>query len=258
MSTKLTTYVNNHLDCQVRTLELDGEPWLVGKDVALTLGYKNPQKALRDHVDVEDRTVNETFTVNGTAATLINESGMYALVFGSQLPNAKEFKRWVTSEVLPAIRQTGCYQRPMTQAEILAGQAQLLVTMEKRQAEMEDLQEQHTQQLVAIGEAAAIGNDTNWRAECNHIIRSYAQRELDGDYREANLIVQNELEKRAHCRIHQRKRNMQTRMRTNGASDTKIKKLTNVNVIADDPRLTEIYIAICRELAISSACEPVA
>ena len=90
-------------------VEIDGESWLVGKDVADRLGYSNPQKAIRDHVDDEDRTVNESFTVNGTMVVLINESGLYSLVLGSKLPNAKKFKRWVTSEVLPAIRKHGGY-----------------------------------------------------------------------------------------------------------------------------------------------------
>ena len=93
----------------LRGVEIDGESWLVGKDVAERLGYSNPQKAIRDHVDDEDRTVNESFTVNGTMGALINESGLYSLVLGSKLPNAKKFKRWVTSEVLPAIRKHGGY-----------------------------------------------------------------------------------------------------------------------------------------------------
>ena len=93
----------------VRALEIEGAPWFVGKDVAEILGYSNPQKAIRDHVDEEDRTVNESFTVNGTMATLINESGLYSLVLSSKLPAAKAFKRWVTSEVLPTIRRHGLY-----------------------------------------------------------------------------------------------------------------------------------------------------
>ena len=93
----------------LRGVEIDGESWLVGKDVAERLGYSNPQKAIRDHVDDDDRTVNESFTVNGTMIVLINESGLYSLVLGSKLPNAKKFKRWVTSEVIPAIRKHGGY-----------------------------------------------------------------------------------------------------------------------------------------------------
>ena len=99
----------NFEDSTVRTLTINNEPFFVGKDVAMILEYTNPQKAIRDHVDEEDRTVNDSFTVNGTAATLINESGLYSLILGSKLPKAKEFKRWVTSEVLPSIRKHGLY-----------------------------------------------------------------------------------------------------------------------------------------------------
>ncbi|MCT7669009.1 MAG: BRO family protein, partial [Lactobacillus iners] len=94
---------------EVRALNIDDKPYFVGKDVADVLGYSNPQKAIRDHVDEEDKTVNESFTVNGTKAVLINESGLYSLILSSKMPNAKKFKRWVTSEVLPAIVHKGVY-----------------------------------------------------------------------------------------------------------------------------------------------------
>ena len=94
---------------EVRTVTIDNEPYFVGKDVAGILGYTNPQKALRDHIDEEDKTVNELFSVNGTKGVLINESGLYSLVLKSKLPQAKEFKRWVTSEVLPTIRKHGMF-----------------------------------------------------------------------------------------------------------------------------------------------------
>jgi prophage antirepressor-like protein len=112
----------NHPDFgEVRTVTINDEPWLVGKDVAQALGYQNPQKALRDHVDDDEKTVNESFTVNGTPAILINESGMYSLILSSKLPGAKEFKRWVTSEVLPSIRKHGAYMTPETlEAAILS------------------------------------------------------------------------------------------------------------------------------------------
>lgn len=108
---------------QVRTLTIDNEPYFVGKDVASILGYSNPQKAIRDHVDEEDKTLNELFTVNGTKGILINESGLYSLILSSKLPNAKKFKRWVTSEILPSIRKTGGYigtDENMSDEEIMA------------------------------------------------------------------------------------------------------------------------------------------
>lgn len=96
---------------EIRTVEIDSEPWFVGKDVAVVLGYSNPQKAVRDHIDDDDKTLNESFTVNGTQGVLINESGLYSLILSSKLPNAKAFKRWVTSEVLPSIRKHGLYAK---------------------------------------------------------------------------------------------------------------------------------------------------
>lgn len=94
---------------QVRTVTIDEEPYFVGRDLTNILQYSNGPKAIRDHVDDEDKTVNDSFTVNGTAPVLINESGLYSLILSSKLPQAHEFKRWVTSEVLPAIRKHGAY-----------------------------------------------------------------------------------------------------------------------------------------------------
>ena len=115
----LTVFENPEFGA-IRTVELDGEPWLVGKDVAEALGYTNPQKAVRDHVDEEDRTVNDSFTVNGTPITLINESGLYSLVLSSKLPTARKFRHWVTGEVLPAVRRHGAYLTGPALAEALA------------------------------------------------------------------------------------------------------------------------------------------
>ena len=94
----------------VRTMEINGEPYFVGKDVAEILGYANTSKALIDHVDDEDKLNNETLSSLGQrGGWLINESGLYSLILSSKLSNAKKFKRWVTSEILPAIRKTGSY-----------------------------------------------------------------------------------------------------------------------------------------------------
>lgn len=97
----------------VRTVEIDGEPWLVGKDVALALGYSNTKDALARHVDSEDKRGSRIPTPSGEQEmTIINESGLYSLVLSSKLPGAKKFRRWVTAEVLPSIRKTGGYNVP--------------------------------------------------------------------------------------------------------------------------------------------------
>ena len=99
---------NNDNFGNVRALLIDGDPWFVGKDVAKALGYKNGNRDVNRHVDNEDRKGYRIGT-HGSEATLINESGLYALIFGSKLDKAKQFKRWVTSELLPTLRKTGTY-----------------------------------------------------------------------------------------------------------------------------------------------------
>lgn len=102
----------------VRALTIDGEPWAVGKDVAAALGYKDPAKAISVHVDAEDKGVGDSPTPGGKqTVTIINESGLYSLILSSKLPTAKRFKRWVTSEVLPALRRTGRYEMPTPETE---------------------------------------------------------------------------------------------------------------------------------------------
>lgn len=114
----------NHPDFgQVRTVTINDEPWFVGKDVADVLGYSNSRKALADHVSEDDK--RDGVTIRDAIGreqnpVLINESGLYSLILSSKLPGAKEFKRWVTSEVLPSIRKHGAYMTPETlQAAIL-------------------------------------------------------------------------------------------------------------------------------------------
>ena len=110
---KLKVFKNEEFG-EVRSLLINNEPCFVGKDVALILGYSNPQKAIRDHIDEDDkRTERIVHPQGGTQDTvIINESGLYSLILSSKLPTAKKFKRWVTNEVLPSIRKYGVYQVP--------------------------------------------------------------------------------------------------------------------------------------------------
>lgn len=106
----------------VRTLVINNEPWFVGKDIAESLGYTATEKAIRTHIDGDDKGVTEMDTPGGKQkVVIINESGLYSLVLSSKLPSAKKFKRWVTSEVLPALRKTGQYQvKELSGQELMA------------------------------------------------------------------------------------------------------------------------------------------
>ena len=121
---------------QIRTCMVDGETYFVGKDVASALGYKNASKAMADHVDDEDKGVTKRYTLGGNQEmTIINESGLYSLILSSKLDSAKRFKRWVTSEVLPAIRQNGRYELQQQVFEVEEQNRAL----ESRNAYLEDI-----------------------------------------------------------------------------------------------------------------------
>lgn len=108
--TKITVFESPDFG-KIRTLNINDEPWFVGKDVASQLGYSDTNKAIAVHVDIEDKKLNDksSSSFGQRGATLINESGLYSLILGSKLPTAKKFKRWITSEVLPTLRKTGAY-----------------------------------------------------------------------------------------------------------------------------------------------------
>lgn len=109
MDNKLQVFTNKEFG-SVRTVTIDGEPWFVGKDAAVALGYKNPQEAIRNHIDDDDKGVSEILTPGGKQKIpIINESGLYSLILSSKLPTAKKFKHWVTAEVIPSIRKHGVY-----------------------------------------------------------------------------------------------------------------------------------------------------
>ena len=128
---------------EVRTVTIDNEPWFVGKDVAAALGYERATKAIQDHVNEEDKDeIPIQDSIGRMQKTpIINESGLYALIFGSKLESAKRFKRWVTSEVLPTIRKTGGYQMQAPQGKELLALAVLEAqkTIEEQTAQIEEM-----------------------------------------------------------------------------------------------------------------------
>lgn len=130
---------NNPEFGEIRTIEKDGEPWFVGKDVAAALGYERPTKAILDHVDDEDKDeVPIQDSIGRSQNTpIINESGLYSLVLSSKLPGAKQFKRWITSEVIPSIRKHGAYMTPDKLEEVLLKPDTLIQLAQNLKAEQE-------------------------------------------------------------------------------------------------------------------------
>ena len=141
---------------KVRAIEQNGEPWLVGKDVAEILGYSNTRDAIAKRVDDEDKGVAKCDTLGGVQdLTIINESGLYSLILSSKLPTAKAFKHWVTSEILPSIRKNGGYiagQETMTDDELLA---KALMVAQNKIAEKDKQIEQLTPKAIFADAVAA-------------------------------------------------------------------------------------------------------
>lgn len=240
----------------IRTIEKDGEPWFVGKDVANALGYKDTVNALKSHVDTEDKGGWQITTQFGEKeTTIINESGLYSLVLSSKLPTAKKFKRWVTSEVIPSIRKTGSYSAlDMTQ---LSPEMQMLKLLTDKAIATELAQKQQEQHLQLVeqkveGIRELVGiNPNQWREDCRRLIVRIANRMGGNEYiRDVNAEVFQQVDERAGVSLATRLTNKRRRMADEGVCKSKRDKLTKVDVIAEDRKLVEIYIKVVRELAV--------
>lgn len=129
---------NNPEFGEIRTIEINNEPWFVGKDVADVLGYQNGSRDINRHVSEEDREKTMVFDGNQDKETiLINESGLYSLILSSKLPKAKEFKRWVTAEILPTIRKHGAYMTPEQIENVLTNPDTIIQLAQNLKAEQE-------------------------------------------------------------------------------------------------------------------------
>lgn len=174
---------------EIRTVTVDGEPWFVAKDIAEILQYTNTQKAIRDHVDEEDK-LTERIVLSGQNREVIciNESGLYSLILSSKMPGAKRFKRLVTSEVLPQIRRTGTYQKPLTPQEMMRVQLGMIDGHEERITHLEntmtidyeqqqELKKTVNKRVIEVlgGKKAPAYKEMSKKvfSECNHDIQDY-------------------------------------------------------------------------------------
>lgn len=241
----------------IRTIEKDGEPWFVGKDVATALGYKDTVNALKSHVDTEDKGGWQITTPSGIQEmTIINESGLYSLVLSSKLPGAKQFKRWVTSEVIPSIRKTGSYSVPCDLSR-LSPEMQMLKLLTDKAIENELAQQEQARQLHQVEQKVEnirelVGiNPNGWREDCRKLIVKIAYSMGGNEYiREVNNEVFNLVDKRAGVSLETRLTNKRRRMAEEGVCKSKRDRLSKVDVIAEDKKLIEIYIKVVRELVV--------
>ena len=171
---------NNDEFGSVRTWVVDDVPWFVGKDIATILGYAKPENAIANHVDDEDKTstlIQGSGSNYKSKAILVNESGLYSLILSSKLPNAKKFKRWVTGEVLPSIRKTGSYGKPMSQLEIAQYSINLLIEQERKMKALEAQQGEQVKRLDIIDSRLEVLNGVHiegtGRDRLNAMVRAY-------------------------------------------------------------------------------------
>ena len=171
---------NNDEFGSIRTWVVDDEPWFVGKDIATILGYAKPENAIANHVDDEDKTstlIQGSGSNYKSKAILINESGLYSLILSSKLSSAKKFKRWVTGEVLPSIRKTGSYGKPMSQLEIAQYSINLLIEQERKMKALEAQQGEQVKRLDIIDSRLEVLNGVHiegtGRDRLNAMVRAY-------------------------------------------------------------------------------------
>ena len=246
---------------EIRTVTIDNEPWFVGKDVATALGYSNSRDAILKHVHEDDKGVAKCDTPSGKQEmTVINESGLYALIFGSKLDSAKRFKHWVTSEVLPSIRKNGNYQMMQHESSELSPQLQMLQGLLDQMKETEIANKKRDRQIALAQETAEKAVETtermkdeiispfnNWRDDINKKVRQISH--ASGiPYQGLFTSMYSDLEQIGRCDLSTRQRNKRNRMERSGCTKTDIQKeTTKIAVIEDDARLKQIFEDIVRK-----------
>ena len=237
---------NNPEFGEIRTVVIDGEMWFVGKDVAMALGYANPWNAIDRHVDKEDTLKRGYLTKGGEQqTTIINESGLYALIILSEKPNAKIFKRWITKEVIPSIMKTGNYsvstQPALTQNELILQMAQSNVDMERRITVIEEKEQAREEKLDTALQIIASSSGENWRGSMERQLKA-----LPGGL-SARSRIYKEIEDATGVLLGVRLKRLRKRVRkNNGATYREAMALTMMDVIARDKQLRTIFEGILK------------
>lgn len=250
----------NEVFGEIRILEQnDGKVLFCGKDVALALNYKDTVNALKAHCKEDGVVKRHLIDSLGRTqeASFITEGNLYRLITHSRRPDSEKFERWVFDDVLPSIRKHGSYS-VQSQFADLSPQLQVLIQMETRQKQIEARQaEQATalagleQKLQNTCEVIAL-DKTAWRKDSEHLINKIARATGEG-YGGIRLVyeeIYRSIESRAGVSLNTRLTNKRNRMAGEGVCKSKRDKLTRVDIIAEDKKLIEIYVAIVKELAV--------
>ena len=248
----------NYESSEVRTVQVNGEPWFVLSDVCKVLELSTPARVAER---LEKDKVSQTHTIDRMGreqkTTIINESGLYTVILRSDKPQAKPFRKWVTSEVLPSIRKHGSYS-VQSQFADLSPQLQVLIQMETRQKQIEARQAEQATALAGLEQkiqntCEVIALDkTAWRKDSEHLINKIARATGEG-YGGIRLVyeeIYRSIESRAGVSLNTRLTNKRNRMAGEGVCKSKRDKLTRIDIIAEDKKLIEIYVAIVKELAV--------
>lgn len=225
----------------IRAIEVNEESWFVGRDVAIALGYSKPTDAVIRHVDTEDTLKRGILSRGGNQlTTLINESGVYALIIMSELPSAKKFKRWVTKEVLPSIRKTGGYNLPqMSQNEIIAQMAQANVQFEKRLDCIEQKFEETQDKLETTLKVFTQPSIDHWKADVENSIN-----ELVEKYNLSPVAFRGKLYKELESNgimLQSRLNRLRRRMKKQGYTYKEQMAMTKLDAISKDKQLRIIF-----------------
>ena len=241
-------YENN----EIRTVLKDGEPWWVLKDVCQILGISK-HRDTASRLDDDERGSVRVDTLGGPQEMIvINESGLYKVILRSDKPEAKKFTRWVTHEVLPAIRKTGTYTTSESALDLqtLSPELRTLINLELQQKEQAKALEAVNQKVDGIRDVVAL-SPNSWRPEARNLITRIARKMGGNEYiREVQSEIHKLVDERAGVSLETRLTNKRRRMADEGICKSKRDKLNKVDVIADDKKLIEIYIAIVKELAV--------
>lgn len=240
---------NNSEFGEIRTVTIDNEPWFVAADVCNALELSNPSMVI-SRLDEDERT--KLSLGRQGEANVVNEYGLYNLVLGSRKPEAKQFKRWITHEVIPQIRKAGYY---MPDLSALSPELQLMNAMVSQInkdalqiAKLTDDMQETKDELQEIRDVVEVKPFDNWRDDTNKLIAKICHK--TSNYKDTRTIIYEALNKRAGSNIKQRLENMRARAMLSGMTRSKADALSYLDVIAEDKKLIEIYTAIVKEMAI--------